>query len=375
VITTSNGFDDLIMYVTDFDYELPEQLIAQYPTEQRDASRLMVVDPQRQTIVSDQFCHIEDHFQSGDVLVVNNTRVIPARLLGHKESGGKVEVFLVRKLDLPGECWLCLTKSSKNPRPGTKLLLAGDLNATVIVGGESGYRHIRFDYDGDFLALLDEVGKLPLPPYITRDPEQADRERYQTTFATHAGAVAAPTAGLHFTPEVVERLQAKGVTICPLTLHVGLGTFLPIRVNKVTDHQMHAECYHVPEATAQAVNDAKQQGRRVVALGTTAARTLEYAVDDEGCLQAGEGMTDIFIYPGYRFRIVDALVTNFHLPQSTLLMLVSALAGRDFILNAYKQAVAEKYRFFSYGDCMFIINDQANGQPVDQTVSADPIQQ
>ncbi|MBW2186374.1 MAG: tRNA preQ1(34) S-adenosylmethionine ribosyltransferase-isomerase QueA [Deltaproteobacteria bacterium] len=363
------------MYVTDFDYELPEQLIAQYPTEQRDASRLMVVDPQRQTIVSDQFCHIEDHFQSGDVLVVNNTRVIPARLLGHKESGGKVEVFLVRKLDLPGECWLCLTKSSKNPRPGTKLFLAGDLNATVIVGGESGYRHIRFDYDGDFLALLDEVGKLPLPPYITRDPEQADRERYQTTFATHAGAVAAPTAGLHFTPEVVERLQAKGVTICPLTLHVGLGTFLPIRVNKVTDHQMHAECYHVPEATAQAVNDAKQQGRRVVALGTTAARTLEYAVDDEGCLQAGEGMTDIFIYPGYRFRIVDALVTNFHLPQSTLLMLVSALAGRDFILNAYKQAVAEKYRFFSYGDCMFIINDQANGQPVDQTVSADPIQQ
>jgi len=342
------------MYVTDFDYELPEQLIAQYPTKQRDASRLMVVDPQQQTITADQFCHIEDHFQAGDVLVVNNTRVIPARLLGHKESGGKVEVFLVRKLDLSGECWLCLTKSSKSPRPGTKLMLAGCLNAEVLDGGEAGYRHIRFDYDGDFLALLDEVGKLPLPPYINRDPDIKDRERYQTTFASQAGAVAAPTAGLHFTPEVVARLEAKGVTICPVTLHVGLGTFLPIRVQKVTEHQMHAECYHVPQLTAQAVNAAKEQGRRVIALGTTAARTLEYAVDDQGHLLAGEGMTDIFIYPGYQFRIVDALVTNFHLPQSTLLMLVSALAGRDFILQAYRQAVAEKFRFFSYGDCMFI---------------------
>lgn len=359
------------MYITDFDYELPEQLIAQYPTEQRDASRLMVIDPQQQEIVSDHFCHIEDHFQSGDVLVVNNTRVIPARLLGHKESGGKVEVFLVRKLDLPGECWLCLTKSSKNPRPGTKLRLAGGLTATVIVGGESGYRHVRFDYDGDFIALLDEVGKLPLPPYITREPEQKDHERYQTTFASQSGAVAAPTAGLHFTPAVVARLQAKGVTICSLTLHVGLGTFLPIRVNRVSDHRMHAECYHVPEQTALWVNEAKQQGRRVVALGTTAARTLEYAVDGEGRLQAGEGMTDIFIYPGYRFQIVDALVTNFHLPQSTLLMLVSALAGRDFILTAYQQAIAEKYRFFSYGDCMFIINDQTRQPDGLTNVSAD----
>lgn len=348
------------MYVTDFDYELPDSLIAQYPTQQRDASRLMVLDSQQQSIFSDQFRHIDRYFLAGDVLVVNNTRVIPARLLGHKESGGKVEVFLVRKLELEDECWLCLTRSSKSPRPGTKLLLADELSATVLEGGEAGYRHIRFNYEGDFLALLDRIGKLPLPPYITREPDLEDRERYQTTFSTYPGAVAAPTAGLHFTPEVLERLQAKGVIIAPLTLHVGLGTFLPIRVQKVCEHQMHAESYHVPVETAQAVNAAKQQGRRVIALGTTAARTLEYAVDDCGNLQAGDGMTDIFIYPGYKFHIVDALVTNFHLPQSTLLMLVSALAGQEFILQAYRQAAAEQYRFFSYGDCMFICNRATN---------------
>ena len=344
------------MYVSDFNYELPDSLIAQYPTQQRDASRLMVLDPQQQSILSDQFCHIDRYFSAGDVLVVNNTRVIPARLLGHKESGGKIEVFLVRKLELDGECWLCLTKSSKSPRPGIKLLLADELVATVLEGGEAGYRHIRFDHEGDFLALLDKIGKLPLPPYITREPDLEDRERYQTTFSTQPGAVAAPTAGLHFTSEVLERLKAKGVLIVPLTLHVGLGTFLPIRVEKVREHQMHAESYNVPVETAQVVNAAKQQRRRVVALGTTAARTLEYAVDDCGELQAGDGMTDIFIYPGYSFHVVDALVTNFHLPQSTLLMLVSALAGQKFILQAYRQAVAEQYRFFSYGDCMFICN-------------------
>ncbi len=349
------------MYVNDFDYILPENLIAQYPAPQRDASRLMVLDPSAQTINSDQFTNIDSYFTAGDVLVVNDTRVIPARLLGHKESGGKIEVFLVRKLEQSGECWLCLTKASKSPKAGTKLLLHGGLQATVIAGGEAGYRHIRFDQfthgdwaGDDFLAVVEKVGKMPLPPYIDREPDIKDRDRYQTTFAKQPGAVAAPTAGLHFTPEVLSRLQKKGVTICSLTLHVGLGTFLPIRVDKVSEHKMHSESYHIPPQTADVVNLAKQQGRRVVALGTTAARTLEYAVDSDGKLQTGSGMTDIFIYPGFSFQIVDALVTNFHLPQSTLLMLVSALAGQQFIFRAYQQAVEEQYRFFSYGDCMFI---------------------
>jgi len=348
------------MYVKDFDYELPESLIAQYPAAQRDASRLMVVDPQHNTIVAQQFKHIAEYFSAGDVLVVNNTRVIPARLLGHKESGGKIEVFLVRKLEAAGERWLCLTKASKGPRVGTKILLDEGLNATVVASTEGGYREVQFDYSGNFLALVDKIGKMPLPPYINRAAQVDDIQRYQTTFASQPGAVAAPTAGLHFTPEIFQMLRDKGVVICELTLHVGLGTFQPIRVDRVVDHQMHAEYYSIPEPTAQIINCAKREGRRVVALGTTAARTLEYAAaasaDGVQCVQAGSGMTDIFIYPGYSFKIVDALVTNFHLPQSTLLMLVSALAGKDFILQAYRQAVAESYRFFSYGDCMFICN-------------------
>jgi len=356
------------MYVSDFDYKLPDSLIAQYPAAQRDASRLMVVDPVQQVIHDDNFSHIDAYFNAGDVLVVNNTRVIPARLVGHKESGGKIEVFLVRKLEQEGECWLCLTKSSKNPRVGTNIILSSELSATVIPGGSSGYRHVCFTCDGDFLALVDKIGKMPLPPYINREPEVKDRDRYQTTFATQSGAVAAPTAGLHFTPQMLAKLRAKGVIICELTLHVGLGTFLPIRVDKVSEHKMHAESYCVPRQTAQTINSAKQQGRRVVALGTTAARTLEYAVDQNGVLQAGSGMTDIFIYPGYVFKVVDALVTNFHLPQSTLLMLVSALAGKEFILQAYRQAVAEQYRFFSYGDCMFITN-KFNGANNDTAVA------
>jgi len=352
------------MYVNEFDYELPESLIAQYPAEKRDGSRLMVVDPQQHTVVAEQFRNIAEYFVAGDVLVVNNTRVIPARLLGHKDSGGKIEVFLVRKLDQDGECWLCLTKASKGPRIGTKILLDEGLTATVVASAAGGYREVKFDYAGDFLSLVDKIGKMPLPPYINRAPQVDDQQRYQTTFASQPGAVAAPTAGLHFTPEILQLLRDKGVVVCELTLHVGLGTFQPIRVEKVVDHQMHAEYYCIPEHTAQAVNVAKREGRRVIALGTTAARTLEYAttnLDDNDAhgafvVLAGCGMTDIFIYPGYDFKIVDALVTNFHLPQSTLLMLVSALAGKDFMLSAYRQAVAESYRFFSYGDCMFICN-------------------
>ena len=344
------------MYVTDFQYELPQELIAQHPCEQRDGSRLMVLDCRAEQIVSDQFRQIDRYFQAGDVLVVNDTRVIPARLLGHKESGGKIEVFLVRKLLDAGECWLCLTRSSKTPRPGTRLLLADELTATVMDGGGDGYRHIRFDVEGDFLALLDTIGRLPLPPYIDREPQGEDRERYQTTFSARPGAVAAPTAGLHFTPEILDRLRHKGVIVCSLTLHVGLGTFLPVRVDKVEEHRMHAEAYSIPVETAEQVNRAKRERRRVVALGTTVTRTLEFAVNEQGLLLDGDGLTDMFIYPGYHFKIVDALLTNFHLPQSTLLMLVSALAGRDFILNAYRQAVEERYRFFSYGDCMLIHN-------------------
>lgn len=346
----------MTLYVNQFDYNLPENLIAQYPAEQRDASRLMVVDPQQQIVVSDHFSDIGKYFNDGDVLVVNNTRVIPARLLGHKESGGKIEVFLVRKLEQPGQCWVCLTKASKGPRVGNRLVLADGLRATVVATEEGGYRHVSFEYSGDFLALLDKIGKMPLPPYISREPEITDRERYQTTFASQPGAVAAPTAGLHFTPALLKNLRDKGVIICELTLHVGLGTFLPIRVEKVSEHKMHAEYYCVPEQTALEVNRAHDDGRRVIALGTTAARTLEYAADGCGRLPAGDGMADIFIYPGYNFKVVDALVTNFHLPKSTLLMLVSALAGKDFILSAYAQAVKEQYRFFSYGDCMFVCN-------------------
>lgn len=365
----------MAMYVNEFDYELPENLIAQYPAAQRDASRLMVVNPMQGTIIDEQFKNIAEYFSAGDVLVVNNTRVIPARLLGHKESGGKIEVFLVRKLEREGECWLCLTKSSKGPRVGTKISLETGLSATIVASADGGYREVKFDYSGDFLALIDRIGKMPLPPYINRAPQVDDRQRYQTTFASQPGAVAAPTAGLHFTPEILQRLRDKGVVICELTLHVGLGTFLPVRVEKVADHQMHAEYYSIPEDTALTINTARQSGRRVIALGTTAARTLEYAAalaadgdtygtghgaedGDNGAfiVISGCGLTDIFIYPGYPFKIVDALVTNFHLPQSTLLMLVSALAGKDFMLSAYRQAVSLNYRFFSYGDCMFISN-------------------
>ena len=348
------------MLVTDFDYDLPAELIAQYPAPRRDASRLMVVDPQQQQITSKYFNDLVDYLHDGDLLIVNDTRVIPARLLGKKESGGKIEVFLVRKLNEDRECWLCLTKSSKSPRCGTRLFFGDKLAATVVTVAEQGYRHIVFDCDNKpFLEIVDEIGKLPLPPYISREPDKEDRERYQTTFSRCPGAVAAPTAGLHFTSEILQQLRLKGVEICPITLHVGLGTFLPIRVERVSEHKMHAEYYSIGTSTAAAVNNAKAEGRRVIALGTTAARTLEYAVDAHNNLCAGEGMSDIFIYPGYRFKIVDALVTNFHLPQSTLLMLVSSIAGREFILRAYRQAVKERYRFFSYGDCMFICNNMA----------------
>ncbi len=345
------------MQLTDFDYELPEELIAQAPAAQRDASRLMYVDRSRQIVESRQFVDILDYFKAGDVLVVNDTRVIPARLLGHKLTGGKVEIFLVRRVvDCPDtEEWLCLTKSSRALRSGTVVRFSDEFSAEILEEAEAPYRRVRFHYGGDFMEQVEALGHLPLPPYIRREDGPEDRSRYQTVFAREKGAVAAPTAGLHFTTGILRRLEALGVTIVNLTLHVGLGTFLPVRVDDISQHKMHAELYSIPCATADTVNRARCEGRRVVALGTTSARALETAATADGQLLAGCGDSEIFIYPGYQFKIVDALVTNFHLPKSTLLMLVSAFAGRDFILSAYRQAVAERFRFFSYGDCMLIV--------------------
>lgn len=343
------------MHLADFDFELPEELIAQQPSERREGSRLMIVDRAQGRTEAAGFSEILHCFRSGDVLVLNDTRVIPARLLGHKESGGRVELLLVHRLAGDAEDWLCMTRSSKPLRPGTRLFFGEDLTATVLAEDEEGKRQIRFKAQQDFLQVLEQVGHMPLPPYITRADQHMDRERYQTVFARVPGAVAAPTAGLHFTPHILQELRDRGVAICPLTLHVGPGTFQPVRVEDVRQHRMHGEHYCIPQTTADLVNQAKQEGRRVVALGTTSTRVLEFALDAHGRLKAGQGISDLFIYPGFNFRIVDALITNFHLPRSTLLMLVSAFAGRDLILAAYRQAVAEKFRFFSYGDCMIIL--------------------
>lgn len=344
------------MQLQDFDFILPEELIAQQPAARRDASRLMCLDRTAAQVACRQFNDLSDYFRSGDLLVLNDTQVIPARLLGHKQTGGKIEIFLVRRdmqIDT-AEQWFCLTKSSKSPRPGTEVQLGAGLRAEILDDAEPPYRRVQFHCDGDFMQRVEEIGHLPLPPYIKREDGQADRSRYQTVFAREKGAVAAPTAGLHFTDEMLARLRKRGVEIHSLTLHVGLGTFLPVRVDDVRQHKMHTEFYNVPQATADAVNLARLEGRRVFALGTTSARTLETAATEAGKLRAGCGESDIFIYPGYQFKLVDALITNFHLPKSTLLMLVSAFAGRDFVLSAYRQAVEERFRFFSYGDCMLI---------------------
>ena len=345
------------MQLTDFDFLLPDELIAQVPAAQRDGSRLLCLDRQSVTVESRQFADILEYFQPGDVLVVNDTRVIPARLLGHKQTGGKVEIFLVRQYSgvAQAEEWLCLTKSSKPLRVGTVVNFTPDFSAEVLEEKEAPYRRVRFYCSGDFMQKVEEVGHLPLPPYIKREDRQADRSRYQTVFAREKGAVAAPTAGLHFTENILQQLTAVGVQVLSLTLHVGLGTFLPVRVDDIRQHKMHAEFFSISKATAAAVNLARKEGRRVFALGTTSARALETAATEDGLLQPGAGDSEIFIYPGYQFKIVDALITNFHLPKSTLLMLVSAFAGRDFILSAYRQAVAERFRFFSYGDCMLIM--------------------
>lgn len=343
------------MFLSDFDFELPPELIAQTPTEVRTASRMMMLNRADESVRLGRFSDLATELKSGDLLVLNDTQVIPARLIGKKETGGRIEVFLVRRLAYCEETWVCLTKSSKVPKAGTRIIFAAGVEGRVTPGGDDQLKHVVFTAPGDIQNALDQIGRMPLPPYIDREPELSDRDRYQTVFASNSGALAAPTAGLHFSQSFLQSLQESGIEIVCLTLHVGLGTFLPVRTNDVTEHTMHAEEYSISAQTAERVNRAHLEGRRVVAVGTTVTRALESAV----CLQTGEvkagtAMTEIFIWPGYTFKIVDALLTNYHLPRSTLLMLVSAFAGKEFILAAYQQAVQERFRFFSYGDCMLI---------------------
>ena len=340
------------MKTTDFTYLLPPELIAQTPAERRDGSRLLVIDRKTGELRHRFFYDLPEFLRPGDCLVVNNSRVLPARLLGKRESGGAAEVLLLR--DLGGNRWNCLVKPGKSLRPGAKICFGGDrLTGVVESAGRGGERAVRFAYDGLWNELLHELGALPLPPYIRAKP--SDAERYQTVYAKPIGSAAAPTAGLHFTGELLETLRSMGVKIAEITLHVGLGTFRPVTADEIHDHVMHTERYEISETAAAAVNEARAGGGRVVAVGTTSCRTLESAALPGGTLRAGGGETGIFITPGYTFRMTDALVTNFHLPQSTLLMLAAAFYTRDGILAAYGEAVRERYRFYSFGDCMMII--------------------
>lgn len=342
------------MFLHDFDYELPPDLIAQEPAQQRETSRLMTLCRASGQIDETVFAQIPECFRPGDLLVANDTRVIPARLLGRKASGGKVEVFLVRRREEPGEVWNCLIRASKAPKPGSQLLLPEGINARVVERSSEDLWTVAFEPGDDFAERLERAGEMPLPPYIRRGSREGDRERYQTVFAVSKGAVAAPTAGLHFTRELLDEVRSRGVETAFLTLHVGLGTFLPVRTEDLSQHRMHAEQYIIPEATAAAIRECRKRGGRVVALGTTTARALEQAGRDDGTVASGEGEADIFICPGYRFKVVDALITNFHLPKSTLLMLVSAFAGKELLFRAYDEAIRRRFRFYSYGDAMFI---------------------
>ena len=340
------------MKVSDFYFELPEELIAQYPLEKRDSSRLMVLDKKTGEIEHRKFHDILEYLNEGDTLVLNNTRVLPARLIGEKEeTGGKIEFLLLKRIE--GDKWECLAKPGRKAKVGTVFTFGeGKLKAIVREIGEEGNRIIEFKYDGIFEQVLDELGQMPLPPYIHEKLE--DKERYQTVYSKEKGSAAAPTAGLHFTKELLKEIKDKGVNIAYLTLHVGLGTFRPVKVDDVNNHVMHSEYYHLDKENAELINKTKEAGNRVIAVGTTSSRTLETIGDENGRVREQSGWTDIFIYPGYKFKIVDNLITNFHLPESTLIMLVSALAGQDNIMNAYNTAVKEKYRFFSFGDSMFI---------------------
>lgn len=339
------------MKTHDFYYDLPQELIAQTPLERRDASRLMVLDRQSGAIRHDHFYNIIDYLNPGDCLVMNDSRVLPARLLGHRPTGGVVEVLLLR--DLGDKCWECLVKPGRKMQPGSMVTFGdGELTATVREVQEDGNRIVEFHYAGIFLEILEKLGKMPLPPYIKA--ELSDQERYQTVYSREVGSAAAPTAGLHFTQELLDKIRAKGVKTAFVTLHVGLGTFRPVKAEEITDHHMHAELCMMNAETADILNETRKNGGRIVCVGTTSCRTLESLASEDGSFQAGSKWTEIFIYPGYHFRAMDALITNFHLPESTLVMLVSAFAGREHVLNAYEEAVKERYRFFSFGDAMFI---------------------
>lgn len=336
----------------DFYYELPEELIAQDPLADRSSSRLLVLDRQSGAVSHHVFREILDYLQEGDCLVINDTKVIPARLIGSKVgTEAKVEVLLLKRKE--NNIWETLVKPGKKARPGAEIsfgdgLLVGEVLEVV----EEGNRLVQFSYEGIFEEILDRLGQMPLPPYITHQLQE--RERYNTVYAVHEGSAAAPTAGLHFTPELLQEIEKKGVDIARVTLHVGLGTFRPVKAEEITDHHMHSEFYQIQEEAAEKINRAKSGNGRVICVGTTSCRTVESAADENGRIQAGSGWTEIFIYPGYRFKVLDGLITNFHLPESTLIMLVSALAGREQVMKAYEEAVEERYRFFSFGDAMYI---------------------
>ena len=341
------------MKVSDFDFELPKELIAQDPLEDRSSSRLMHLSLEDGSIEHRHFTDILEYLEEGDCLVINDTKVIPARLYGHKaDTGAVIEILLLKRRE--NDIWECLVKPGKKARPGAKITFGdGILTGEILDVVEEGNRLIQFHYDGIFEEILDKLGEMPLPPYITHKLQ--DKNRYQTVYAKNEGSAAAPTAGLHFTKDLLEKVEKMGVKIAHVTLHVGLGTFRPVKVDDVENHHMHSEFYVVEEDQAELINQTKQNGGRVISVGTTSCRTLESATGEDGILKAGSGWTEIFIYPGYQFKMIDGLITNFHLPESTLLMLVSALAGKENIMKAYEEAVKERYRFFSFGDAMLIL--------------------
>ena len=339
------------MQVSEFNYHLPEELIAQTPIEKRDESRLMVLDRSKQTIEHKTFKDIIDYLEPGDCLVRNNTKVIPARIYGKKETGAKVEFLLLKNME--GDIWETIVRPGNKLHVGTKVIFGdGLLIAEILEIMPGGTRKVKFSYNGIFNEILDKIGLMPLPPYIHE--ELKDNDRYQTVYAKYDGSAAAPTAGLHFTPELLKKIEEKGVKIANVTLHVGIGTFRPVKEENVENHEMHTEHFYIKQEDVDKINETKRSGKRVIAVGTTSCRVLETIADENGLVKKTEADTSIFIYPGYQFKCLDGLITNFHLPQSTLLMLVSALAGKDYILQAYHEAVNEKYRFFSFGDAMFI---------------------
>ncbi len=358
------------MQVSEYDYELPEELIAQMPADKRENSRMLVLNPEEQTIEHKHFYDIVDLLDENTLLVMNNTKVLPARLYGTKDTGARIEVFLLESKAgvnegenaevKDGKNWSCLIKPSKRVKPDTIIKISNELSVRVIKRlEEDGEWLVEMIYDGDLFEILHKVGNIPLPPYIerklqTEEIKKIDTERYQTVYAKDEGSVAAPTAGLHFTKEILKKLEEKGVETAYVTLNVGLGTFRPVKCERIEDHKMHSETFEISEETAAVINRAKSAGKKLIAVGTTTVRTLETAYKQFGCIKACKSASELFIYPPYEFKVIDGLITNFHLPKSTLLMLVSALAGKEFIFKAYKEAVKERYRFFSYGDCMFI---------------------